>query len=254
MGFDGWTLGLQTVNVLVLIWLLQRFLFRPVKAVIEARRAAAGKVLEEAEATRARAQAQLAATEARRRDFVAEGEKSLAEARAAATAERDALLAQARQEAVGIEAEARAALGREREAMRQALEAQAGELAVAIARRLLAQLSPAQVTAALLEALVQEIACLPAEARRDLAAAPELVRVATATQLSPAEEESWRSRLRQAVGDGADFIFQHDPALIAGTELQGPHTLVRRSWRADLERLARSLTLAPQADDARQLA
>ncbi|MDJ0390510.1 hypothetical protein QMO56_20570 [Roseomonas sp. E05] len=254
MRIDWWTLGLQTVNVLVLIWLLQHFLFKPVKAVIEARRVAAGRVLEEAEADRARAQAEAATLEARRRDFAAEGEKILAEARAAATAERDALLAEARQEAARLEAEARATLGREREAMRQALEAQAGELAVTIARRLLALLPPAQVTAALLEALVQETTRLPPEARRDLAAAPEPVVVATATPLSPAEQEAWRARLRQAVGGGADFAFRHEPALIAGGELQGPHTLVRRSWRADLDRLAHALTLAPQAGDVHQLA
>src|SRR3974390_2877415 len=43
MRIDLWTLGLQTVNVLILVWILSRFLFRPVMKVIDDRRAAAAK-------------------------------------------------------------------------------------------------------------------------------------------------------------------------------------------------------------------
>ena len=41
MTIDWWTLGIQTVNVIILIWLLGRFFWRPVAAMIEQRRAAA---------------------------------------------------------------------------------------------------------------------------------------------------------------------------------------------------------------------
>jgi F0F1-type ATP synthase membrane subunit b/b' len=50
MTFDLWTLGFQAVNVLVLIWLLHRFFWKPVAAMIAARQAAAATLLEEAEA------------------------------------------------------------------------------------------------------------------------------------------------------------------------------------------------------------
>ncbi len=43
MHFDWSTLILQTIDVLVLLWLLRRFLFRPVVAIIEERRNAAEK-------------------------------------------------------------------------------------------------------------------------------------------------------------------------------------------------------------------
>ncbi|PPC85052.1 MAG: ATPase, partial [Methylocystis sp.] len=39
MRFDWWTLGLQTVNFAVLVWLLHRLLYRPVLRMIDARRA-----------------------------------------------------------------------------------------------------------------------------------------------------------------------------------------------------------------------
>ena len=40
MEIDWWTLAIQTVNFLVVVWLLSRFLYRPVRRMIEAREAA----------------------------------------------------------------------------------------------------------------------------------------------------------------------------------------------------------------------
>ena len=57
MRIDWWTLGLQTVNVLVLVWILSKFLFRPVVAIIDERRAAAAKILTDAEAAKEQAAA-----------------------------------------------------------------------------------------------------------------------------------------------------------------------------------------------------
>ncbi|MBN8902597.1 MAG: F0F1 ATP synthase subunit alpha, partial [Rhodospirillales bacterium] len=59
MQIDWWTLGLQAVNVLILIWILSRFLFRPVAAMIEQRRAAAAKLIDEARTAHEQAAAEL---------------------------------------------------------------------------------------------------------------------------------------------------------------------------------------------------
>ena len=38
MSFSWWTFGLQAVNFLVLVWLLRRFLFKPVTAMVARRK------------------------------------------------------------------------------------------------------------------------------------------------------------------------------------------------------------------------
>ena len=65
MRIDWTTLALQTINVLVLVWLLARFLFRPVTTIIAERRAAAEKLLADAAAQRAHAQTDAAEIEQR---------------------------------------------------------------------------------------------------------------------------------------------------------------------------------------------
>jgi F-type H+-transporting ATPase subunit b len=253
MRIDWWTLGLQTINVLVLVWLLRRFLFQPLKAMIEARRAAAARLLDQAEGMRAKAQEELAALEARRGGFEVEERAILAAAHAAAASDRQALLDQAREEVARLQTEVRARLAQEGETQRRTLESQAGELAVMMARRLLDLLPPAMVTAALLDAVVNEVGQLPEGTRRSLASAGP-VTVATATPMTAETQAAWRERLDALLGADVQIGFEHDPALLAGVEIRGPHTLLRRNWRADLERLARSLSLAPQAQDVRQLA
>ena len=52
MRFDWWTFALQTMNVLILLWILSRFLFRPAADIIKARQAEAGKLLSDAAAAR----------------------------------------------------------------------------------------------------------------------------------------------------------------------------------------------------------
>jgi F-type H+-transporting ATPase subunit b len=99
MHIDWSTLGLQTVNALVLIWLLAHFLFRPVADAIAGRQKAAVQLLDEAKAAKAAAQSERdkAAVEAARlADHRAEAFKAL-EAEAAAA--KSTLLAKAQAEA-----------------------------------------------------------------------------------------------------------------------------------------------------------
>ena len=99
MTIDWWTLGIQTVNVVILVWLLGRFFWRPVAAMIEQRRAAAQSMLAEAEAKQSEATTALAEIEQTRAGFAQEREAILAAAHEAAERARAALLEEAAKEA-----------------------------------------------------------------------------------------------------------------------------------------------------------
>ena len=116
MTIDWWTLGIQAVNVLILIWLLARFFWRPVAAMIEQRRATAQQILAEAETKRSQATDALAEIERTRAGFDREREAIIAAAHEAAEQARAALLASAAKEAAALEASARTAIEKERDA------------------------------------------------------------------------------------------------------------------------------------------
>src|ERR1700739_4973702 len=109
MTIDWWTLGIQAVNVLILIWLLGRFFWRPVAAMIEQRRLAAQKILAEAEAKRDEATAASAELERTRAGFAKEREAILAAGHEAGERAGAVLLEEAEKRVASLEAASRAA-------------------------------------------------------------------------------------------------------------------------------------------------
>ncbi len=161
MTIDWWTLGIQTVNVVILVWLLGRFFWRPLAAMIEQRRATAQRLLAEAEGKRREATAALAEIERTRAGFAQERETILAEAHAAAERARAARLEVVAKEAASLEAAATAAIEKEKAEVNKAWSERATQLAVEIAARLVARLDGLAVRAAFLDLLLAEIRALP---------------------------------------------------------------------------------------------
>ena len=198
MRLDLWTLALQAVNALVLVWLLARFLYRPVTAIIAQRRTEAEKLLADAAEARAEATREAAALAAARAGLAAEGEQIRADAQARASAEREALLAEARAAAAGLQRAAEAGTARERAAAEAELQRAAADLALFIARRLLARLSPAVVAEAFRASLAADLAALPEPARRQFLDPHETVTVASAAPPDAAVQQACRAMLAGA--------------------------------------------------------
>lgn len=234
MHFDPWTLALQTINVTVLIWLLARFLFRPVAGIIAERRATAAAVLADAEAIRAKAAAEAALLAEQRQGLVSDGERIAAAARGAAEAERATILRQADEAAARLRRDAEQAIARTRQEMREALQHEAADLSVSIAARLLERLPAQTLNRAFLDGIAAALAESPA--RASLASAP--IEIRSASPLDVALQTECRAMLRRQLGGEPQIEFRSDPALIAGIELASQDVVIRNSWRSDLERLA----------------
>ena len=246
MHFDWATLALQTINILVLIWLLRRFLFRPVADIVAARKDAVEKQLADAAKAREAAEAEAAQATAQRQALAADAEAMRTEARKAADAERAVLLRQAHEEADRLAAAEGQRLAEERLRMQRDLEADASRLAVGIAAQVLARIPPNEPTRALIQALDAWLETLPAEQCRGLAGAGQTLEVVTAVPLTPQEQANCAAMLARHLGQGIDYRFTADAALIAGVDLRGPHARVANDLRADLERIGGVLATAAQ--------
>jgi F-type H+-transporting ATPase subunit b len=249
MHIDFWTLGLQAINVLVLVWLLARFLFRPVAAIVAQRRQAIEATLAEAQATRAEAQAEAAEFTRQHATIAAEAAALRAAARKDAEADRAAQSAQARAEVERVRADAAAALARERAQSEIELEARACTLAVDIAGRLLAHLPQDAIIHAFARKLADDLAALPDAERRDFALTPDQLEVLTATPLDADGRAAIQAALCQVLGIQAAPTFSVDAAVLAGIELRSPHMRLRNTWRSELDRIAGGLAAA-RADAA----
>lgn len=242
MELDWWTLGIQAVNVLILVWLLERFFWRPVSAVIARRRAEAARMLAEAGAKQDEAERALAEVKKIRAGFAAERDAILATAQAAAKDTRAVLLEAARAEADALHEAARADIARATTAAAKTHADQVTGLAVDIAARLVSRLDGAAVRQVFLEWLVREIRALPETTRLAFSNTDRRqLELVSATALEPAEQARVGSAVAQAFGGSPTITFTADPTLIAGLELRGPHFSVRNSWRADLDQIGARL-------------
>jgi F-type H+-transporting ATPase subunit b len=235
MRFDVWTLALQTVNFIVLVWLLRHFLYKPVLAVIARRQGEVDRQLKHAASVEGAAAALQQNLTAQRAAIAGERERALAEAHAQAEADRAALLAQGRAEAEKLLKEARHRLDRERADASEALTRRAAELAIEIARRLLAG-TAASTSSAFLVRICARIRAMPRHEQMELEAQVRnggAVRVVSAAPLPAEEADTCRRHVRELLGDVV-VDFADDPGLIAGVELHFPHAVLRDNWRDSL--------------------
>ncbi|MCA1529065.1 ATPase [Bradyrhizobium yuanmingense] len=242
MTVEWWTVGLQAVNVTILVWLLARFFWRPVAGMIEERRTPSIQVLAEAEAKRNEANSALVDIERIRSGFDRERESIVAAAHEAAEQERKALLAVAAKEVATLEASAKMSVEKEQHAVEQAWVERASRLAVEIARRLVARLNGPAAAAAFLDVLLREIRSLPEPARKAMAADGVVLEVVSATPVQPDEQQQQRQLIAEALGARPEIAFKEDPGLIAGLELHGPHLVIKNSWGADLAKILADLS------------
>jgi len=241
MRIDWWTLALQTANVLILIWLLARFLFRPVADIVARRQEEANKLLADAAEVQRQAQDARAELERARADIVADRDEVIADANRVAESERMAVLARTNNEIASLRAQADAAICRDRIAMEKALIERTRELSVEIAQRLLERVSPMVAAEAFLAGLCQQVRALPPRERTALMSAQaDAIEIITASPLSADDVERIRSAIAEALGKRG-FAFRSDPAVIAGIELHSRHAVIRNSWQGDLERIRREL-------------
>ena len=245
MSIDWWTLGIQAVNVVILVWLLQHFFWRPVAAMIEQRRAATEQTLAEAKVTQDKAIAALADIAQTRAGFGKERDDILAAAHSDADKTRTATLDEAAKEVASRGAAAQAAIEKDKTDAEAAWSDRASQLAVEIAGRLAARLQGAAVSAAFLDWLLSGVRGLPASARRAAAADGATVEAVSASALVPSDQERYRTLIAEAFGSHPQIAFRTDPALIAGLELHGPHFTVSNSWRADLAQILTDLKHVP---------
>lgn len=241
MRIDWWTIGLQTINLVVLLWLLGRFFFRPMTKVVAERRAAANEMLDAARAAQEKAEAATKEAEAERQRVAASRQEALEAARKEAEAQRAKLIEAAHEEARRERAEAEAALDHARGQAEAQLARQANALAADMAARLLEGPAAKLPLASFLPELEHALAALPEATREKLATEAAPATLVSASALNEAEQQAVREALGRALGHEAVLAFDADPALIAGLRLSGGMAVLDVNLRADLDRVTARL-------------
>lgn len=242
MLIDGLTVAAQIVNFLLLVWLLKRFLYRRILDTIDAREQRIAASLGEAATREQAAGEQLAACEARLRDFDERRAAMLAEARLEAEKIATEMTEQARQQVQALAAQWRQELDRERATLLDDFRRRIAAEVVQLTRRTLEDLTCLDLQECAVLAFLDKIRTIDEDARRSLAHGDLLIRAAFDVP------EETRLRIRQALEDHLHapprLRFEHVPGLGLGLELRGDGWRIGWNSESYLESLQQDLLSA----------
>lgn len=212
MTFDLTTAAFEAINFLVLMAILWRLVYRPLRASIEARRAAIAEDLERARLAREEAEAHEGEWRAREAELDAVRERVRREAIDEAEAERARILARAREDADAERARVTQLLESEREAaarwVRSAVWSRGTELAGRLARELVPEGLDAALFARLIEVLERRAP--------EVEAGDGEVELTGARLPTSAQIEALREVIARAVGRAPQMTVREDAELLAG--------------------------------------
>lgn len=215
------TFILEIINFVILVWILQHFLYRPVLDVIARRREHVQKTLQDAQKLREEADGLRQRYEGRLTDWNAEKEQAKQALNREIDAERAARLKQLEDELAREREQAEVTEQRRRDAARREIETQAIKQAGRFTTRLLERVSGPEVEARLIDAAVHELEQLPPEQRAALdLGSVESVGVESAFELGAGQRKALEDALRKLTGKALKLDFVVDTALLAGIRIQ----------------------------------
>jgi F-type H+-transporting ATPase subunit b len=223
MLIDWFTVGAQAVNFIVLVWLMKRFLYKPILNAIDARENSIASELAEADAKKAEAQSERYEFQAKNEEFDRQRAALLIRAEDEAKAERLRLFEEARQAADILSAKRLEALNNDADNVNQEISKRAQQEVFAIARKTLTDLATTSLEERIGEAFIRRLRDMDDGAKATLAhalaTASAPARVRSAFDLSATQRTAIEEALKATFSAEAPVRFETAPELISGVEL-----------------------------------
>jgi len=223
MLIDWFTVGAQIVNFLILVWLLKRFLYKPILNAIDVREKRIAADLADAEAKRIDAQKESAEFQGKNKAFDAERGALMEKAKGEAGAERTRLVAEAQKEADAVRASRESALVADQKRLGGEITRVAATEVLGIARKALSDLATASLEERMVEVFSRRLKEMDPKAKGVLAEAvktsaePALVR--TTFGLPDGQKAAIQNALNEAFSAEVRVRFETSPDAICGIEL-----------------------------------
>ncbi len=223
MLIDWFTIIAQALNFLILVWLMKRFLYKPILNAIDAREKRIATDLAHTAKIKAEAQKERDEFQHKNEAFARQRAALLSKATDEAKAERQRLLDEARQAAAALNAKRQETLRNDAHTLNQAIRIRTQQEVFAIARKVLTDLAATGLEACMVDVFVHRLRKLNREEKGRLVSAlkasPGPVIVRTTFDLPPAQLASTEGAIKETLGPETQVRFETAPELISGIEL-----------------------------------
>lgn len=245
MLIDWFTVIAQVINFLILVWLLKRFLYRPILNAIDARETRIAAKIADADAKETEAQKQREEYQHKNEAFDQERNAHMNELIEAAKAERAQLLDAARQESAALRGRLEQALRNEQQSLNEELSRRAREEVFAIARKTLSDLAGTSLEQRMTEIFLDRLRELNTAQLSELKSAfktsTDALRIRTAFELPAQQRTAIESAIGEILGKQKPLEFDIVPDLVSGIEINSDGRKIGWSIADYLGSLAKSV-------------
>ena len=223
MLIDWFTVGAQAINFIILVWLLKRFLYKPILNAVDAREKRVATELADADAKKAETVKERDEFQHKNEEFDQQRAALLSKATEEAKAERQRLLGEARQAADALSAKRQEALRSDAHNLGEAISRRTRQEVFAIARKALADLATTSLEERLAEVFTRRLREMDGKAKAALAEAlksasgPAVVR--SAFDLPAEQRTAIQNALNESFSAKIRVRFEAAPDLVSGIEL-----------------------------------
>jgi len=236
MQLDGFTLIAQVVNFLILVYLLKRFLYRPVLAAMERREATINVRLEEAASREQTATEAIAAYRAKTEALAEQHKYLLAQIKTETEQERTQQLQAVRHDIEQLRQRWQQELMQEQTQFMQDIRQQLSRNVCQISRQMLADLAAAELEDQLITVLLQQLQQLDPAQQQTLAQSCRIadaesaeIIITSAFTMTPEQQQRVREAMQQLLHQDSLLLhFQQQQELICGIRLDTPQQTL--SW------------------------
>jgi F-type H+-transporting ATPase subunit b len=223
MLIDWFTVGAQALNFLILVWLMKRFLYKPILRAIDAREKLIATELADAAAKKADAQKERDEFQHKNEDFDQQCIALLSKATEEAKAQRKRLLDDARQAADAWSANRQESLNSDAHNLNQSISRRAQQEVFAIARKALADLATTSLEERIGEVFTRRLREMNGKAKEQLAGAlkiaPEPAVVRSTFDMPGEQRAAIQNALNETFSAEIRIRFETAPDLVSGIEL-----------------------------------
>ena len=223
MLIDWFTIGAQVLNFLILVWLMKRFLYKPILHAIEDREKRIATELANADKKKAEAQKESDEFKHKNEEFDQQHAALLSKATDEAEVERQRLLTEARKAAAALSSKQQETLRNDEHNLHQAISRRTQQEVFAIARKALTDLATTSLEERLGEVFTRRLREMDGQVKAGLAEAlkkasvPALVR--SAFDLPAEQRAAIHTALNETFSAEIEVRFETAPDLISGIEL-----------------------------------
>jgi len=223
MLIDWFTVAAQALNFLILVWLMKRFLYKPILNAIDAREKLIAKELADADAKKAEAQKEHEEFQKKNEEFDQQRAALLTKATDEAKTERERLLDDARKAADALSAKRQESLSHDAQNLNQAISRLTQKEVFAITRKALTDLATTSLEERMGEVFDRRLRELDGKSKSVLGDAlrknsePALIR--STFDLPAAQRAAIQNALNETFSAEIHIRFETAPDLVSGIEL-----------------------------------